>query len=140
MARRRRDDDWKWPAGQLVGLFVLIGFIYPPFRQVVAGVGALFVILLVVAVVVVLGLGTYKLLARRGTAQTFAFNIFAPSATLAASYANRDHRPSTTEQLIDQMRSIGWFQFEQLVALVYRKQGYVVSRRGGVARMAASTW
>jgi HJR/Mrr/RecB family endonuclease len=131
MARRRRDDDWIWPVAQLVGLFVALGFIYPPFRQVVVGIGSLFVVLLVVAVVVVLGLGTYKLLARRGTAQTFSFNASAPSATLAASDASQVERPGTTEQLINQLRSIDWFQFEQLVALVYRKQGYAVSRRGG---------
>lgn len=37
----------------------------------------------------------------------------------------------TSEQMIGQVRSIDWFQFEQLVALIYRKQGYLVSRRGG---------
>ena len=42
-----------------------------------------------------------------------------------------DHRPQTTADLVQQLRSIDWFQFEQLVALVYRKQGYAVSRRGG---------
>src|SRR5690606_21707774 len=30
-----------------------------------------------------------------------------------------------------QLRTIDWFQFEKLVALVYRKLGYTVSRRGG---------
>ena len=86
-------------------------FIYPPFRQVVVGIGSLFVVLLVVVVVVVLGLGTYKLLARRGTAQTFSFNASTPSATMAASDASRVERPVTTGQLINQLRAIDWFQF-----------------------------
>ena len=115
----------------LVGLFVVLGFIYPPFRQVVVGIGSLFVVLLVVVVVVVLGLGRYMLLARRGTAQRFSFNVSAPSATLAVSSASRVERPGTTERLINQLALIDGFQFEQLVAQVYRKQGYAVSRRGG---------
>ena len=131
MARRRRDDDWIWPVAQLVGLFVALGFIYPPFRQVVVGVGSPFVVVLVVVVVGVLGLGTCRLLARRGTTQTFLFRVFAPPASLAVSNAEQVERPGTTEQVINQLRSIDWFQFEQLVALVYGKQGYAVSRRGG---------
>jgi restriction system protein len=130
MPRRRRNDDWIWPVAQLVGLFVALGFIYPSFRQMVGGIGSLCVVPLVVAVVVVLGLGTCKLLARRGTAQTLSFKVSAPSATVAASDANQAERPSTID-LVQQLRSIDWFQFEQMVALVYRKQGYAVSRRGG---------
>ena len=43
----------------------------------------------------------------------------------------RTTEPQTTADLVQQLRSIDWFQFKQLVALVYRKQGYAVSRRGG---------
>ncbi len=39
--------------------------------------------------------------------------------------------PHTTGDLIEQLRAIDWFQFEKVVAVVYRKQGYTVSRRGG---------
>lgn len=30
MARRKKDDDWIWAIAQLAGLFVALGFIYPP--------------------------------------------------------------------------------------------------------------
>jgi restriction endonuclease Mrr len=40
-------------------------------------------------------------------------------------------RPATTADLIEQLRAIDWFQFEKLVALVYEKRGYSVTRRGG---------
>ncbi len=40
-------------------------------------------------------------------------------------------KPSATEQVIQRLRSIDWFQFERLVAHVYRKQGYAVIRQGG---------
>jgi restriction system protein len=33
--------------------------------------------------------------------------------------------------LIEQLRTIDWFQFEKVKAVVYRKRGYTVSRRGG---------
>src|SRR5206468_4017056 len=40
-------------------------------------------------------------------------------------------RPQTTAELLEQLRSIDWFQFEKLIALVYQKLGYAVTRRGG---------
>jgi restriction endonuclease Mrr len=39
--------------------------------------------------------------------------------------------PWIRTDLIEQLRSIDWFQFELFVALVYRKLGYSVIRRGG---------
>jgi len=46
--------------------------------------------------------------------------------------AKPEQRPrATTADLIEQLRSIDWFQFEKLVALVYCKLGYKVTRRGG---------
>jgi restriction system protein len=96
----------------------------------VTGVGWPLAVLLVLVIVGVLMLGTYKVLAQRGTAQTSPSGIYPLLATSEGSNANRAEKP-TTEQLVHQLRSIDWFQFEQLVALVYRKQGYAVSRRGG---------
>ena len=137
MARRRQDDDWVWPVAQFVGLFVALGFIYPPFRQVVVGIGSLFVLLLVIAVALVLGISIYKLVSRRGAPQQrFAFGTSVPGAPVVPRIspiisAQAPEKTQTMGQLINQLRSIDWFQFEQLVALVYRKQGYAVSRRGG---------
>lgn len=39
--------------------------------------------------------------------------------------------PLTTNQLLEELRSIDWFQFEKLVAAMYRKLGYRVTRHGG---------
>ena len=44
--------------------------------------------------------------------------------------------PATTAALIEELRAIDWFQFEKLVALVYRKVGYAVTRRGGLIQTA----
>jgi hypothetical protein len=48
---------------QFIGLFVALGFIYPPFCQVMTGTDWRLVVLLVLVAVVVLVLDTYKLLA-----------------------------------------------------------------------------
>jgi len=137
MARRRRDDDWISPLAQLIGLCVALGFIYAPFRQVVLGVGWLFVLLVILAIGILFVVGIYKFVARRGMdgAQfTFQTSPPAPVTSVALNSFNPGPamaNPQTTEQLVERLRSIDWFQFEQLVALVYRKQGYAVSRRGG---------
>ena len=39
--------------------------------------------------------------------------------------------PPSTGELIGQLRSIDWFQFEKVVAVAYRKTGYHVTRQGG---------
>ena len=39
--------------------------------------------------------------------------------------------PSRTGNLIERLHSIDWFQFEQVIAILYRTLGYAVSRRGG---------
>lgn len=137
MAQRRREDDWIWPVAQLFALLVALGVIYPPLRQVVVGLGWSFALPAILVIGIVLLIGIHKLGSKSGTSgQDFTFQT-APQAPAAAPYLRQlkptpsVSTPQTTRQLIDQLRSIDWFQFEQLVGLVYRKQGYVVSRRGG---------
>jgi restriction system protein len=54
-----------------------------------------------------------------------------PEATASPPSSQQDNKPQTTADLIKQLRSIDWFQFENLVALVYRKLGHTVTKRGG---------
>jgi restriction system protein len=168
MARRKKaGDDFIGMIGQLAGLAILIGLIYPPFRQAINSFGFVFILLLVVALVAVVGIRVYKCRSARVaepghfsfetqansasvsptmvTASPFAPQkrstaLPAPSVGLSAEVAakpspnalpKQTETSLTTRELIDQIRGIDWFQFEQLVALVYRKQGYAVSRRGG---------
>ena len=64
-------------------------------------------------------------------ASSSPFKLVTAPATPAIGLAPAVAKPQTTDQFVERLRCIDWFQFEQLVALVYRKQGYVVSRRGG---------
>jgi restriction system protein len=50
---------------------------------------------------------------------------------IEAQMPTRRTGPQTTVELLEQLRSIDWFQFEKLIALTYRKLGYTVTRRGG---------
>jgi restriction system protein len=131
MGPPKRDDELIWSITRLFGLVVALVFVYPVYRHLPVGFGSTFALFLVLAVVGVLVLSIFRLLVRRGKTQTSSSNVFAPSATLAKPTVSHVQKPSTTEQLIQQLRSIDWFQFEQLVAHVYREHGYTVSRRGG---------
>lgn len=54
----------------------------------------------------------------------------------SAKHSGRTHQPkapASTTELLDQLQEIDWFQFEKIVALTYRKQGYSVARRGGAS-------
>jgi restriction system protein len=57
-----------------------------------------------------------------------------PPAPALTSCTEATVRPSTSpkrENFAEKLRSIDWFQFEKLMELVYRKQGFEVDRRGG---------
>ena len=117
-----------------------MSFVFPPVRQAVTGI---FLLLVAVAIGTVLVVGIHKLVSRRfrpaslgTTGQEFTLETLAPAAEAPSApkqfnYWPVNASPQTTGQLIQQLRTIDWFQFEQLVAMVYRKQGYAVDRRGG---------
>ncbi len=54
-----------------------------------------------------------------------------PLPKLKGEWTEPTRKEVTKADLVQQLRSIDWFQFEKLVAAAYRKLGYTVSRRGG---------
>jgi len=136
MARRRKKDDhWIELVARLAGLLLLISLISPQVRHALGVIGFCFFGL---ALVGLISFALYRLAARsRRPAYTNTFIL--PSITYANEAPASIEVPSCAQtaaatsdaELLKQMRSIDWFQFEQLVALVYRKQCYAVSRRGG---------
>jgi ssDNA-binding Zn-finger/Zn-ribbon topoisomerase 1/Na+-transporting methylmalonyl-CoA/oxaloacetate decarboxylase gamma subunit len=155
MARRRKKDTWASVIAPLLGLFFLLWFFSPGFRQTIVGVGYALLILCVLAIVVGIGVAIYRS-GREPTssATDYRTNVFAavPQAVpdLASNSASEGQapqvnhaplpavwlmpspeKPASTAELIERLRSIDWFQFEKVVALTYRKLGYSVSRRGG---------
>jgi hypothetical protein len=101
----------------------------PAVRQMLLGVGVFVIGAVVLVLVVVLGVFLIRRSERKLPFDSTRFTTL--NATLPPPATLPEHKPQTSADLVQQLRSIDWFQFEQLVALVYRKQGYVVSRRGG---------
>jgi restriction system protein len=125
---RRRNDDGIEPIARLAALVIIGSVFFPQVRQAITGLVFLF---LIGAVIALVGFLVYRWLTayqRMETLDSFApsageHNPFTPVKTSTA--------PKDTAELLENIRSIDWFQFEKIVALVYQKQGYQVTRRGG---------
>ncbi|HEV7927532.1 MAG TPA: restriction endonuclease [Verrucomicrobiae bacterium] len=142
MARRRkRDDDWIGLVAQLAGAVILLSLISPQVRQIISAVGLISVCLLVVAIAGLIGFAIYRW-ATRSKRSASSDDIFRSPITRANTPPVNLPRievpvqptgtsTQTTVELLEQLRSIDWFQFEKLVSVVYRKLGYMVTRRGG---------
>jgi HJR/Mrr/RecB family endonuclease len=148
MARRRKDDDWIALVAQLGGLVVLLSLISPQARQAISAFGVLAFCLLGLIVVGLIGFCVYRLVTRSQRTNAVERNVewkTLDGATNVPSAANSPfvgvsttmrwdaecQEPKTAPDLIGQLRSIDWFQFEKVVALLYRKLGYTVTSRGG---------
>src|ERR1035437_2022590 len=131
MARRRRNREEEIGLGvaQLIALLVLGAMFVPPIRHMLLGLGVFVVGAVVLAVVVGLGVVLIRRSERKPLFDAIPLTTF--NTTLPPPVTLPEHKPQTNADLVQQLRAIDWFQFEQLVAPVYRKQGYAVSRRGG---------
>ena len=129
MARRRKDDDWIGPVAQLVGLVFLLSLLSPAVRQTITAIGFVAICLLGLAVAGLVGFGIYKVATR--SQRVSAIERTVDWKALGVAVRGKEKPRQSTPDLIEQLRSIDWFQFEKLVALVYRRLGYTVTRRGG---------
>jgi len=73
----------------------------------------------------------YAIYRKRSAAGSPESGPTALSVSLTQISGNRASPSNSAPDLVEQLRGIDWFQFEKLIALLYRKTGYVVSRRGG---------
>src|SRR3989442_1011452 len=131
MARRRkRDDDFIGVVAQLAGVLILLSLISPQVRQIISTAGFIAICLVGVGVLGLIGFGVYRLATRsKPSTSDDAFILSAhtdgPKAAGEVSQidAPAQNQPQTTAEILEQLRSIDWFQFEKLVALAYRKLG-----------------
>jgi len=130
MARRRNKDvDVALGVAQLVALLVLASLFLPQVRQWLLGLGVL-----VIGAIFVVGVVAFGVFLIRRTERKSPFNSVPTMELQVATQTSISQpydKPQTIADLIEQLRAIDWFQFEKLVALVYRKLGYQVTRRGG---------
>ena len=129
MARRSRGIDITGLATQVAGIVVMLavlGFISSQFRQILASLGYIALGLLVIAVV-----GFFVCRVMNGPPRARDIGRDERSELLSVGLAEEPDAVPTLLELVANLRSIDWFQFEKLVGLVYGKLGYVVIRRGG---------
>jgi len=114
---------------QLFGVVMLVGLISPQGRQIVSGIGFVAISVLCVSFFGLIGFGVYRFATRSQRAEIVERNIDWKALRGDLNGEQSCRRPLA--DLNEQLRTIDWFQFEKLVALVYRRMGYAVTRRGG---------
>jgi hypothetical protein len=131
--RRTRSDDLIGPFAQLAGLIVLLSLFSPQVRQIVFAIGFVVICVLGLAVVGLVGFGACRLATRSDKSEVLESRVAPelPPPVVVVAPGKERSTPRTSSSLIEQLRTIDWFQFERLVGLLYRKQGYGVTRRGG---------
>ncbi len=118
----------------------------------IAAIGTLAMILLGMAVVGFIGIGIYRMRMPQRRVRLATGNPIVPTdcaadegredqyakyqprqnPTIAASLSPQEPTAvSSTTNLLQQLRSMDWFQFEKVIGQMYMKLGYNVSRRGG---------
>lgn len=132
---------------QLIGLLVLGAIFSPPVREFLLGLGVILLGVLLLAGIVAIGV----ILIRRSERKSSLHIIDFPNSpdpqpppaterkrkpteyvvTTSPPPTPHHYQPPADVDLLQQIHTIDWFQFEKLVALVYRKLGYSVARRGG---------
>ena len=158
MASRKNDGlDWILPVVKLTAVFVLFCAIFPQVGLVVFGVFFWFVVLAILGLLVFVGFKVFlktRKARRANEARLYplaSYNLDTLEANLRPKadpapdsgksggpqiegenpWAIKLPEPQTPPDLVEQLNLVDWFQFEKVVALVYEKLGYFVTRSGG---------
>jgi len=123
MSHRKRSRDIPALIAQVAALGLCLLFL-PRFR--------LLALAIIVGVIgVVLGLHLYRRNSRCGIEQhALDPRLDADSATTPTA-VSAPRNPVWAGDLMARLRTIDWFQFEKVIAALYRSLGYTVTRRGG---------
>jgi len=138
MACRRRDNDLAGPMTQLAGLGVLALMSIPDSRQMLLSIETIALALVGIVAFGFILFGIWRLATPERNMHIFTRNVLAPPLRVPEQKHDDDvsepeppSEPLSTTELIEQLHSMDWFQFEKLVGHVYQKIGYTVTRRGG---------
>jgi restriction endonuclease Mrr len=123
----------------LAGIVVLASMLIPGVRQMVFAIGWIALILFGLAMVGLAIVGIFRLATPERNLRGMTRNVFAPSLRAPDQKSNEDEPEAertpesinTTTELLQQLRSIDWFQFEKMVGHICQKLGYSVTRHGG---------
>jgi len=110
----------------------------PGVRQMLFSIGIIALLFLGIVVVGFVVFTLDRLATPERRMQSTAVNVFAPPSRVPdqkcddyESEPERPSKPPSTSGLIEQLRSIDWFQFEKVIGHMYLKLGYNVTKRGG---------
>lgn len=135
MARRRKQDEVAAIAAQIVGLVLLACMLSPNVRSILSAFGFFAILLLILACFSLATFIIYRCATQSRRILMAPDGVALARQTLAIptsrTVPHADVRETTPENLLHRLRTVDWFQFEKVVALAYRKQGYTVTRRGG---------
>jgi hypothetical protein len=138
MAKRRKVDSFgaAVAVAQLFGLVLVLGMFVPKFREQFLNFGSVFIKIIIVVGAIGLGIGLFyaaqKFLIKKNVNRTEASENGSGVQLHNGANANGSGSSSmSAEEFTEQLRNIDWFQFERIMALLYRKLGYTVTRRGG---------
>ena len=139
MAQGKRNNDLTAPTAALTGIGGLAFVLVPSIQQAAFVIGWVSLAIVGLAVVGLALLGIFRLATPERNMRGMTRNVITPPLRAPEQKPDEDElEPAltfkpiiTTTELLQQTRSIDWFQFEKLIELVYRKLGYDVTRRGG---------
>jgi hypothetical protein len=110
----------------------------PGVRQMLFSIGIIALAFLGIVVVGLVFVGIFRLATPERNMRGMISNVFAPASRVPnqkcddyESEPERPSKPPSTSGLIEQLRSIDWFQFEKVIGHMYLKLGYNVTKRGG---------
>ena len=111
----------------------------PGVREMVFAIGWIALILFLLAIVGLVVVGIFRLATPERNMRGMTSNVFAPSLRAPDQKSNEDEPEAertpepinTTAELLQQLRSIDWFQFEKVIGHIYLKLSYNVTKRGG---------
>jgi HJR/Mrr/RecB family endonuclease len=135
MSRRQQSKEFRIiePAIGLAALVLFLYFFSPDFRAEVQIVFAF----VVVAFLVWLAFAFIKPEPPSPTFKTFAFEPYQEEAPVSKKRPTiffeelRPAKPAPEFNIAEELRKIDWFQFEQLIEIIYQQRGFKVKRLGG---------
>ncbi len=141
MAWQSGNNDLTAPIAALTVIGGLALIYIPGFSQAASIIGWISLTVVGLAVVGLAILGIFRLATPERNMRGMTRNMLTPPLRDPDQKPDEDElepEPAltsepiiTTTELLQQIRSVDWFQFEKLIGLVYRKLGYDVTRRGG---------
>lgn len=137
MARRTKSDEWIDLVFPLAGVLALLTLFSPGIRNFLSAVSHLFLWLGAIAVAGAFCVAIF-FVARRTFGTKEGDTTTESEASAPEDVEESDPPTAVTAvsrsqpiQIQEKLRKIDWFQFEQIIGIVYRKSGFTVERKGG---------